>query len=400
MVLTAYDRGLLAVQRQDYAAGRAVLETARDDVAALMLLARLAGDGLGEPADAQRKRALYERAAALGSAEAAYNLGAISANEERYADALDWYARAAQRGDAGALRMLGLMHLMGQGTAVDDAEAERLWLAAVEGGDTRALLDLGLLYLHHRDDPVTGTQWLLRAAKADSVAAWRELELVGPRLRARADGDDRAATLLGVVLAFHLGDPLAGVGVLEGPAGRGDPEAQRALAFLLHRNPAVEQDEARAMTLYRAAAEAGDAYAAYNLGVSAHDPQEAIRWLRQAAAAGITESYPSLGDRLSALDLDEEALSWYLRGAAHGHKGCMFAAACWFRDGFGGPVDLVQSLRWYLQMLDAGSGDGIHEAHKIVPRMSDDEIHEAGRLAGRILEADVFVAQRHDTVGR
>jgi TPR repeat protein len=397
VALTAFDCGLLAVQRQDYATGRAALQSAGDDAAALMLLAQLAGDGLGEPADEQRKRALVERAAALGSAEAAYNLGAISANEQRYGDAIGWYTRAARLGDAGALRMLGLMHATGQGTTADDAAAERLWLAAAEGGDTQAPADLGLLYLHHRGDPVTGTQWLLRAAQANSVAAHRELELVGPRLHALADGDDRAATLYGVVLAFHLDDPRAAVQALEGPAGRGDPEAQRTLAFLLHQHPSVEPDEARAMTLYRAAAEAGDAYAAFNLGVTTESTEDAIHWLRQAAAAGITESYAALGDRLSALDLDEEALGWYVRGAHAGHRGCMYAAANWHRDGFGGPVDLVQALRWYLRMLDAGSGDGIHEAHRIVPGMSDDEIHEAGRLAGRLLDADAFVRQRHET---
>ncbi len=69
-------------------------------------------------------------------------------------------------------------------------------------------------------------------------------------------------------------------------------------------------------------------------------------------------------------------------------------AACWYRDGFGGPVDLVQALRWYLAMLSVG-GDGTHEAHQIVPMMTNDEIHEAGRLAGRISEADVFVVRRH-----
>lgn len=56
MALTAFDCGLLAVQRQDYATGRAALQSAGDDAAALMLLAQLAGDGLGEPADEQRKR--------------------------------------------------------------------------------------------------------------------------------------------------------------------------------------------------------------------------------------------------------------------------------------------------------------------------------------------------------
>ncbi len=237
------------------------------------------------------------------------------------------------------------------------------------------------------------------AAKAGSAQAWRELEQLEPRLRPLAGTDDRAATLLGAVLAFHLADPLGAVEVLEGPAGRGDAEAQRALAFLLHGHPAVPRDPARAAALFRAAADGGDGYAAHNLGVAAEDPREAVTWLRRAAEAGITESYSALGDRLSALDLDEEALGWYLRGAERGHKGCMFAAACWYRDGFGGPVDLVQAMRWYLRMLDAGSGDGVHEAHKLVPHMTDDEIHEAGRQAGRILDAELFVAQRREPAG-
>ncbi|WP_238007185.1 hypothetical protein KZZ52_37485 [Dactylosporangium sp. AC04546] len=154
MALTAYERGLLAVQRRDLEAGRALLEEAGDHAAALLLLGQIGSDP-----------ACYERAAALGSATAAYNLGAVAANEERYTDALRWYARSAELGDTGALRMLGAMHATGQGTAADDAEAERLWLAAAGAGDTQALLDLGVLHLHHRDDPVTGTSWLLQAAK-------------------------------------------------------------------------------------------------------------------------------------------------------------------------------------------------------------------------------------------
>jgi len=73
----------------------------------------------------------------------------------------------------------------------------------------------------------------------------------------------------------------------------------------------------------------------------------------------------------------------------------MFAAAYWHRDGLGGPVDLVQALRWFLALLGVGSGDGIHDTHEIVPMMTDDQIHEAGRHAGRILDADVFVVRRH-----
>ncbi|MFI6263017.1 tetratricopeptide repeat protein [Micromonospora sp. NPDC051006] len=177
-------------------------------------------------------------------------------------------------------------------------------------------------------------------------------------------------------------------------ADDGDPVAQRTLGYLVQHGIGTTPDDARATALYRAAAEAGDPLAAFNFGVLATGSDEAVHWLRQAAGAGITEAYSRLGDRLSERDLDEEALRWYVRGAEAGDKASMFAAACWYRDGFGGPVDLVQALRWYLAMLNVGSGDGIHEAHEIVPGMTTDEIHEAGRLSGRLLEADLLVQQQ------
>ncbi|SCL14434.1 hypothetical protein GA0070616_0439 [Micromonospora nigra] len=394
MALTAYEQGLLAVRRGEYGVGRERLESAGDDSQALFLLGWLAGEGLGEPVDAAKKVSLFERAAERGSPEAAFNLAAICANEQRYPAAVDCYRRAAELGRPEAYRMAGVMYATGQGVAVDDVEAERLLLAALAGGDHQASFELGILFAHHRRDPVVAAQWFLRAAKEGSAPAVRELVLLVPRLRELAAADTRARTILGVVLAIHLGERNAGAESLEVSAAGGDPEAQRALAFLLDDDAGRPEDRERAVALFRAAAEAGDGYGAYNLGVTTSDPHEAVRWLRRAAQGGVSEAYPQLANRLSELDLDDEALHWYVRGAEDGHAGCMFAAACWYRDGFGGPVDLVQALRWYLRLLDADNGDGIHEAHKIVPMMTDDQIHEAGRLSGRLLEADVFVVSR------
>jgi TPR repeat protein len=395
MTLTAYEQGLLAVQRREYGAARELLELAGNDPDALLLLGQLAGEGLGGPVDTARKLSLYERAAELGSAEAAYNLGAIHANAQRYEVGLNWYRRAAEFGDSAALRMAGIMYATGQGVTADDVEAERLLLAAAVNDARRVSFDLGTLYAYQRHDPVMAAEWFLRAAKEDDPRAQRELELLVPRLRELSADGSRARTMLGVILAFHLDEPITGAELLEAAAAEGDPEAQRSLAFLLDGGAEELGDTTRATALYRAAAEAGDGYAAYNLGVKQGEHPEAVRWLRRAADVGVREAYPHLANRLSELDIDDEALRWYVRGAETGHQGCMFAAACWYRDGFGGPVDLVQALRWYLAMLNVGSGDGIHEAHKIVPVMTDDQIHEAGRLAGRISEADVFVVRRH-----
>ncbi|MEU5790960.1 tetratricopeptide repeat protein [Micromonospora purpureochromogenes] len=397
MTLQAYDRGVLAVQRGAFAEAREQLELASSDHTALLLLGQLASNGHGEPADPVRACWLYERAAELGNAEAAHNLGVLYATgrgvAQDYAVALQWYRRSAELGDVSARRMVGLMYATGQGVPVDQDEAERQWRSAAAAGEVRALHDLGTLFAYHKKDLPEAASWYLLAAKEGIEAAERELRLLAPKLRKMAKADSRARTMLGVIRAFHLDDPAGGAKLLAVSAQEGDPIAQRSLGYLVQHGIGVEQDDVRAAALYQAAADAGDGIAAFNLGVLSGRSPHALHWLRRAAEAGVTEAYPRLGDRLSERDMDEEALQWYVRGAETGDKGSMFAAACWYRDGFGGPVNLVQALRWYLAMLNIGSGDGIHEAHEIAPRMTADQIYEAGRLSGRLLEADLF-AQR------
>jgi hypothetical protein len=113
VTLQAYDRGVLAVQRREFAAAREQLELADSDDRAYLLLGQLAGNGHGEATDPARAHELYERAAELGNAEAAYNLGALYATgqgvDQDYAVALQWYRRSAELGDVGAHRMVGLM---------------------------------------------------------------------------------------------------------------------------------------------------------------------------------------------------------------------------------------------------------------------------------------------------
>jgi TPR repeat protein len=286
------------------------------------------------------------------------------------------------------------MYAAGQGVPVDQDEAERHWRIAAAAGNTQALHDLGTLFTHHRGDLTEGARWYLEATRHGIVAAAAELRLLATKLHGPARFNPRARTMLGVIHAFHLDDPAAAVRLLTIPAQHGDPVAQRTLAYLIQHGQGTDPDHDRAIEFYRAAAHAGDGIAAFNLAMLSDDIDEALRWLRQAADAQVTEAYRRLGDKLSQNDLDGEALHWYLRGAEAGDTASMSAAACLYRDGHGGPIDLIQALRWYLAMLQAGNGDGIHQAHKIVPRMTDDQIHEAGRLSGHLLEAHMFVLQR------
>jgi hypothetical protein len=61
------------------------------------------------------------------------------------------------------------------------------------------------------------------------------------------------------------------------------------------------------------------------------------------------------------------------------------------RDGVGGGIDLVRALGCFLKLLDIGDGDGLHEAHQLVDRMTDEEIREAAAWANRAAEGESLI---------
>ncbi len=89
--------------------------------------------------------AIWQRRAAEGQADAAYNLAVIHHYGDGvaldYAAAMRWYRMAAEAGDKPAQFQIGLMYQTGQGVTADPAEAHR-WF-------TRHLQH----HLHHEHDP-------------------------------------------------------------------------------------------------------------------------------------------------------------------------------------------------------------------------------------------------------
>jgi hypothetical protein len=112
-------------------------------------------------------------------------------------------------------------------------------------------------------------------------------------------------------------------GVLTGPARPApDPEPQDAAE--LRRRAEAEHgagQAAKAMTLWRAAAEAGSGPAAYALGVSLHqagDLDRAADWLRTAARRRFFPAFNDLGAIELARGRPEEAEAWFRRAMDEG----------------------------------------------------------------------------------
>lgn len=122
------------------------------------------------------------------------------------------------------------------------------------------------------------------------------------------------------------------------------------------------------------------------------DPQRGFDYLRRSAdVGGFPQARAVYALALADMGRDEEARHYYRLAAESGLPRAAFDLACAYRDGFGGPRDTVQAVRWFLKMLDVGDGDGVHEAIELAHEMTHDEIRLAARPAGRVPEGEALI---------
>ncbi|MER5916483.1 tetratricopeptide repeat protein [Streptomyces sp. NPDC001982] len=274
--------------------------------------------------------------------------------------------------------------------------------AQAEVGNVDAMLELA-----ETSEIADQGRWLLRAAQAGSEQGRGKLAQFRPNLEEAAQrGDSASQGVLGGILLAWDENPSEAAMWFAKSAESGNNEARRSLGYLHVEGIGVDQDLAKAESLFLAAAREGDAIAAHNLGVfyveetdSSRDSLEGIGWLRVAAEAGIDEAAAKLGDVLSGMDRDEEALYWYERAGDLGNTGAMMAAGCWHRDGTGTEENRIVAVKWFLRMLEFHNFEGVHEIFQLAPRMTDSEIREGGRLADRQAEAEKIIQMCNSGAG-
>ena len=307
--------------------------------------------------DKGRAARLFRRAANQGSVESQRVLGHLYHSGvgvvENLVTAAHYWEMAASAGDADAQYHLGLMCSIGKGVHQDDAKAMELWLSAAHGGSAEAEFHLGSLHergVHgvHKDDHQA---WLLYKAAAEKGHAMAQYHAGVMRLEGRGadgvpndpkaveyfelaaeNGLSRAQFNLGILMLEGRG---GGVGEASGSqkaleaadqrarelfaeaAKQGLGEAQCSLAWMYvnsrgvrpdpsltrpQREAARARDEAKALGLYRAAAEQGIAEALFHLGLMyfrgvgvEKDEPVGMDYVMQAAFKGHSEAQYELG---------------------------------------------------------------------------------------------------------
>jgi TonB family protein len=167
-----------------------------------------------------------------------------------YGQAMTWYHKAADQGDAGGQTGIGWLYENGFGVTQDYSEALTWYLEAADKGDSPAQNNVGWFYEKGRGvtpDYTQAAAWFYRAAE------------------------------------------------------QGNALAEANLGWLYEKGLGVTQDYAKAAALYRKAAEHGNVHARNDLGrLYLHgfgvkqDESEALNWYRKAAEQGSTEAQASI----------------------------------------------------------------------------------------------------------
>lgn len=202
---------VLMKRGQREAAERLLQESADGGCAdAAYNLAVLNDAGVTSSADEHRTVQMYEAAAALGSAEAEYNLGLMVLDSDPVV-AIERIGRAADRGLPEAFHTLALQHL-DPSTPLDDKDADAtvdLLQRAVSSGNPDAICTLGAMHVdgaHPRADPAAGVKLFAAAAGAGCSLALVQLAHCISAGHG-VTGCSQVATFVLIERAVSIGDP-------------------------------------------------------------------------------------------------------------------------------------------------------------------------------------------------
>jgi TPR repeat protein len=143
-------------------------------------------------------------------------------------EALQWFRRAANQGNADAQFNLGVMYANGQGVPQDEAEAVKWYRLAADQGNAYARTNLGLMYAGGRGVPQDSSEavkWYRLAADQDAAAAEYNLG------EAYRDGRGVPQNYTEAIKLFRRA------------ADQGDADAQSAYEMLLNQTKVKREEE-------------------------------------------------------------------------------------------------------------------------------------------------------------
>ena len=323
----------------------------------------------------------YRKAAEQGNAWAQIQLGAHYMNGEGVpkdlVKAVEWYRKAAEQGDASAQYSFGLRHYHGDGVVKDEAEAVMWWRKSAEQGNADAQFSLGNCYangLGVSKDEAEAVEWYRKAAEQGHAGAQNNLGIL------YENGQ-------GVVK-----DEAEAMKWYRKSAEQGDARAQFSLGLRYTNGQGVVKDETEAVKWYRKAAEQGHASAQCNLGLSyangqgvAKDEAEAVKWVRKAAEQENASAQFDLGlsytNGQGVVKDEAEAVKWFRKSAEQGNASAQYNLGICYYNGQGVVKNEIEGYKWFLLAAAQGALNAKKNVSIAERRLSPAQRAEGQRLA-------------------
>jgi uncharacterized protein len=179
--------------------------------------------------------------AAATSRRAMFELGRAYAANQKTADAITAWRKAADKGSTSAMVELGVLYATGVGIAKDEAQARKLFERAAEAGNPRGVSNLAALGggASTPSDPARARELLAKAAETNAEAQYQ----------------------LGLMLADGTGGPRDDAGaraLFEKAAAQNHPGALERMGVFAQEGRGGPKDADAAKAYYQRAADLGD----------------------------------------------------------------------------------------------------------------------------------------------
>lgn len=391
-----------------YLAGQGV---AKDAAKGKEWLQKAADKGNKSAQEALVKLAAASKTTVSKPGDAEYRQGLIAYNKKDYAEALNWFNKAATQDHENAINYLGWMYKQGFGVTKNYTEAFKWYKKIADKGNANALNNIAGMYsaggfgLVKND--AEAFKWHKQAAEKGSVNSMATIGIMYANgegtaqnypeamkwyKQAAEKGSDMAMQNIGVMYVHGQGvtkNYVEAQDWFKKAAEKENPDAMYNLG-VLYRNgyEGVAKNLQEAKAWYQKAAEKGyepakkalvsleedikhaalPGVAEYNKAMDAFKNKknaEAVALLKQSAAKGYVNAMFELGEIYEfgsdgvAINL-QEAFKWYKQAAEKDDSESMFILGEMYESGKGTTKSISEAIKWYQQAANEGYTAGMY----------------------------------------
>ena len=204
--------------------------------------------------------------------------GASFFNEKNYSEAVEWYRKSAEQGNASGQANLGYMYSNGYGVTKDYAEAIKWYRKSAEQGDAVGEVNLGFMYRNGfgvAKDEAEAVKWYRKSAEQGNSVGQRNMGVVYEN---------------GISVTQDYAEAMRWY---RKSVEQGDVDGQIGLGNMYFNGKGVETDYVEAFNLFLKSAEQGHIMGQYNVGLMyesgmgvTQDKAEALKWYTKASEQG------------------------------------------------------------------------------------------------------------------